>query len=224
MLTAVLLTTSWVLTPRTIATPRTAVAMKQSVEEEKPQVRLEAVGTICEFGDGNKHDHAMLGIIKGAVAKAKGGGARYEIVDANEKVHSVSTKDIHCTCGTAAGKELAPIEALKPFQAVADAKVTDLGVDPEMLELAWEICADDNEHSSFSAEAVLSYIDAKLVQGHVQKYKAFRLLTSDLGKIFFKGLSHNQFKAKAAKGVAASKEMWCRAIEAKPTEDDFCLV
>ena len=57
----------------------------------------------------------------------------------------------------------------------------------------------------------------------MQKYKAFRLMTSDLGKVFFKGLSHNLFKAKAAKAVAASKEMWCRAVKI-PAEDEFCLL
>ena len=47
-----------------------------------------------------------------------------------------------------------------------------------------------------------------------------RVLSSDLGKIFFKSLGGNKFKAKASKAVKASKENWCRAA----AEPEFCLV
>jgi len=192
-------------------------------------VHLEPEGTIAEFDDG-KHNRPLLGVVLGSVAKAKGGGARYEIIDANNKIHSVAQKSIHCTCGKAKpdsqGLYTNPSNALKQFQAVADASATELGVEPEMLELAWELCQEDDS-GSFSLESIVASIDEKLSVGAVNKYKAFRLLTSDLGKIFFKPLSGNLFKAKATKAVQASKEMWCRAVDeisSGGSGEEFCLV
>ena len=51
--------------------------------------------------------------------------------------------------------------------------------------------------------------------------RSSRLLSSDLGKVFFKSLGGNKFKAKASKAVKASKENWCRAITKEP---EFCLI
>jgi len=208
---------------------RTAVAMKTDDWATAPPVRLEPEGTIAEFDDG-KHNRALLGIVLGSVAKAKGGGARYEVIDANNKVHSVAQKSIHCTCGKAKpdaqGLYTDPADALKRFQQVADSRATELGVEPEMLELAWEMC-QEKEGGSFSPESIVATIDEKLCVGAVNKYKAFRLLTSDLGKVFFKPLGGNRFKAKASKAVQTSKEMWCRAVEeisSGGSGEEFCLV
>ena len=40
-----------------------------------------------------------------------------------------------------------------------------------------------------------------------------KLLTSDLGRIFFKSLAGNRYKVKAAAAVAASKEQWCNNLQ-----------
>ena len=52
--------------------------------------------------------------------------------------------------------------------------------------------------------------------------QAFRLLSSDLGKVFFKALGDNKYKAKAAKSVQASKDNFCRDPNTVDTE--WCFV
>ena len=48
---------------------------------------------------------------------------------------------------------------------------------------------------------------------------AQRLLSSDFGKIFFKTLSGNEYKAKSRKAVDASKNNWCQEASL-----DWCFV
>ena len=85
--------------------------------------------------------------------------------------------------------------------------------------MAWELCAE-LEKPSLSPSSVLSVIDEKLVQGGINKYKAFRLLTSDLGKVFFKALSGNMYKPKSGKSVLASKQNWCSSHP----NPEWCMV
>ena len=96
----------------------------------------------------------------------------------------------------------------------------ELGVDAETLSLAWELCADA-EVTDWSPRSILGLIDENLVQSSVDQYKAFRLLNSDMGKIFFKTLANNRFKVKTEKSVTASKEQWCRQTDGPP---DWCFV
>ena len=42
-----------------------------------------------------------------------------------------------------------------------------------------------------------------------------------MGKIFFKTLGPNEYKAKAAKAVQSSKENWCRSLEG---EQEWCFL
>ena len=88
---------------------RSTLLRAKEVDEEPPPVRLEAIGSIAEFGkqnyypaaelagpspltspptDDGKHDRPLLGVIKGAISKAKG-GTNYEIVTSENKVGSL---------------------------------------------------------------------------------------------------------------------------------------
>ena len=51
----------------------------------------------------------------------------------------------------------------------------------EMLELAWETLKEEEEADAFSPKQVIQVIDDKLYKSAVDRYRAFRLLTSDLG-------------------------------------------
>lgn len=59
-----------------------------------------------------------------------------------------------------------------------------------------------------------------LVRSSLDAYKAFRLLTSDLGKVFFKPVNANTYKPKPPKSVQASKENFCREQESL----EWCFV
>lgn len=114
-----------------------------------------------------------------------------------------------------------PSEILAGYLEVAKAEPLELGVDPEMLEMAWELAAEQ-EASALSASSILQVIDEKLCSGPLEKYRAYKLMTSDLGKVFFKTVG-NKYKAKAAKAVQASKQAFCAHVTATKYQD-FCFV
>jgi hypothetical protein len=207
--------------PYTTQTTVRRVTMKAEVpdDDDKPQVHLESIGSVVEFDDG-KHDRSLLGIVTSAEAKAKG-GARYSVIDANSVTHSVPGKGIHCSFS--ADKKMKdgvdPNVLLEPFEKIQALPSTNLGVEPDILELAWEMLKDEDK-SSWSAKTILRSIDDSMCRSPVEQYRAFRLLTSDLGHIFFKSLSDNMFKPKNDKAVKASKENWCRSHD----ELDYCLL
>lgn len=189
------------------------LGLKQAVDEDvpAPMPSLISIGSICEFDDG-KHARSILGIVRTAEAKAKG-GTRYNLEDASGKTHSVHGRSIHCSF-SASGKmkgDASAADVLAQFTDVMEASPVELfdGVGPEMIELAWEV-ASESEDAALSPEYILSIIDEKLIKGSVAQYKAFRLLHSNVGKIFFKALSGNQYKVKLLKSVEASKQMWCK--------------
>jgi hypothetical protein len=208
-------------------TSRSAVLrMKQAPAEEKPEVVLPNIGkgSICEFHDPKHGAGAcppVLGVVTGVEAKAKG-GARVLLVDADDNKHSVTEKSIHIILPPFKGKSTEPSEILADYSQVLELESTELGVDPELLELAWSECAE-SEKKEFSPKAILTTIDDSLCKTPLDLYKAFRIMSSDLGKVFFKGLGHNKFKAKAMKAVKASKDNWCRAPEHEDPEFCFCL-
>jgi len=158
--------------------------------------------------------------VKGVEYKAKG-GARLQVMDASGAMHAVAEKSIHVNLGVHKGKLVEPSAILADFQAVMALEPTALGVDPESLAMAWELAAEE-EGDSFSTKFLLSLVDDTFFKAQTDAYRAFRLLSSDLGKVFFKNLGPNTWKAKAAKAVEASKQNWCR--ELKEDEAEWCLV
>ena len=79
-------------------------------------------------------------------------------------------------------------------------------------------------HSPYISPA---FVVEQLIKGSVAQYKAFRLLHSSIGKIFFKALSGNRYKAKLLKSVEASKQTWCKEGGGGERENQqarvFCL-
>ena len=153
------------------------------------------------------------------------GGARYSITDANEKTYTVAGRSIHFVAPASKSKETDPAKILKDFIEVSEKDAVDLvpslGLDVAELELAWEVCAQEASNE-FTTKSILGLVDDKIIKTPVDKYKAFRLLTSDLGRIFFKSLSSDKYRAKAATAVAASKMNWCNAVAA--AQQEWCLV
>lgn len=181
------------------------------------------LASVVEFHDpkhGGGAPRPVLGIVKGVEYKAKG-GARLQVIDASGAMHAVAEKAIHVNLGGYKGKLVEPSAILADFEAVMALEQTALGVDPESLAMAWELAAEEGR-SSFSTKFLLSLVDDKFFKAQIDAYRAFRLLSSDLGKVFFKALGPNQWKVKAAKAVEASKQNWCR--ELKEAEAEWCLV
>ena len=183
--------------------------------EERPEIQINK-NAIVEFHDP-KRATPILGLVQGAEYKAKG-GARIQIIDAAGSVHQVKESSIHINLGAYKGKLVEPADILKEFEEVLHMEPLELGVAVDDLEMAWELCAE--EAHNFSPRAILKIIDEGFFKSSLDAYRAFRLLTSDVGKVFFKHVNANEFKAKAAKSVQASKEHWCRM----QTSVDWCLV
>lgn len=199
--------------------------MKQAAEEREP-VELPKIGTgsICEFHDPKHGSGAcppVLGIVTGCEAKAKG-GARVLLVDMDGGKHTVGEKAIHVVLPPFKGKSTEPAEILQDYAQVLDLESTKIGIDAELLELAWSECAE-SEKREFSPKTIVQMIDESMCKSPLDMYKAFRVVSGDLGKIFFKALGNNKFKAKNLKAVKASKDNWCRAPE-YAEQAEWCFV
>ena len=193
--------------------------------------KLESAGSIFEFDDG-KHPHPRLGVVESAEVKGKK-GAFYTVRDSSNKQHNVPAKHIHCKFPmdrtVKPNDSTNPDVVLAPYMEVAELQPHELGIDVESLELAWEMCAEEGheaDHEGHSAKGIVSMIDESLYATPVDAYKAHRLLSSSLGKVYFNMLhSHDyaavEYKAKSAQAVADSKEALC-ADEAEAPE--WCFV
>ena len=216
----------------------------KTAEWDPLAVKTFSTGSICEFEDGKQRPH--LGVVLSVEVGAKKGGAVYEVADAKDKKHKVYAKSLHAIYPsdpmTKSGTP--PAEVLDDYLNVAGCTPTQLGVELEMLELGWEVCAEDEASDELSQAAnltqptmrpsppitahassrprprhhhhhhrhcphcpqcappsfteglasrlpqaaIMGEIDPSYLENPIQQYKAYRLLTSDLGKIFFKQL------------------------------------
>ena len=208
----------------TLRASQSIVRMKQAPadapeEREMPNI---AVGSICEFHDpkhGNGAAKPVMGVVQSLEFKAKG-GCRIILEDGFGSTHTVAEKALHIILPPSKGKDREPAAILSEYLAVMEKEATDLGVDPELLELAWTEC-DELEKAAFTPKAIMSMIDPAMCKSPVDVYKAFRVISSDLGKVFYKALGDGKFKPKATKAVQASKDNWCR----EPThEHEWCFV
>ena len=137
---------------------RSAVFLKEASDEAEPP-SLHGVGSICEFDEGKQgHARGLLGVIIKAESKAKG-GARYEVLDADGRTHPIKAAQVRATF--AASKKLKdPLDAplvLADYVSVAEKAPTELGVEPEMLEVAWELASEAD--APLSAKQILGVID-----------------------------------------------------------------
>ena len=176
---------------------------------------------IVEFHDpkhGSGKLSPVLGLVEGAEYKAKG-GARIVVVDAQGAKHAIKESAIHINLGSYKGKQVEPSLILADYESILEMEPADFGIDPVDLEMAWELCAE-TEKATFSPRSIVSLIDESMFKSSVDVYKTFRLLPSDLGKLFFKPINDHEYKIKPLKGVQASKEAWCR----DHTEMDYCFL
>jgi len=205
-------------------TSRGAVRMKKvEQDEDRNDLPNIAAGSICEFHDpkhGAGNAPPVLGVVESVEFKTKG-GARIILKDESGTTHTVAEKMLHIVLPPHKGKETEPKEILKDFAAVMSTPVTEF-VDPELVELAWTECLENEGTAAYTPKKILSLIDDALVKTPLQMYQAFRVVSSDFGKIFFKALGDNKYKPKAAKAVSASKENYCRSPQL--TSEEWCFV
>ena len=157
------------------------------------------------------------------MVKSKG-GLRYSVMTADKALHEgVAPKDIHFTAAPLApgkGVKSAPAERLKDFEEVLN-QATPLLVDIEVLEIAWEMALEEDE--TFQIKALSKLLNDESASP-VDLYRTFRVLSSELGRVFFKAAKGEgaKWNARTKKTVEAAKQSLCANTE----EDysDFCLV
>jgi hypothetical protein len=194
---------------------------KEGDVEVVSQQKAFPVGTFVEFEE-KKRTH--IGKID-AVEHKSSGGARYNVMDSEGKQHDIADKAVlySMACPNSPG------QADKLFQefcqaqdAPTDTLQEELEITPELLEMAWEEAAEDEDHLVTASSLI------ELVQGHaasaMEKYLAWKLLKTEMAHIFFKEIKDHgrvvAFKAKTRKAVDAAKEAFCQSH----ADNEICLV
>lgn len=191
---------------------------------EAREARALSDGSICEFEDGK--GNSRIGLVRSSKASGSKGFV-YELVDVEEHVHTIATKAVHIAFPpNMKVKSTKPAEILKEYVAVASTKPIDLGIDVSLLGLAWEMCAEEDVPSHTTA-SIFNKIDPSLMESSIAQYKAYRLLASEIGHLFFKVLhetdhAHREYKARTADAVATTKNNWCESLGDKHSEE-FCF-
>ena len=176
------------------------------------------MGTLVEFQEKNR---VHVGKIK-AVEHKTNGGARYELIDSDNKLYNVPDKAIDFAMpspNTPAQQEKLYQEFLAAQQVPEDQLSNQLQVSPELLEMAWE----EAEGASITPAALVELIHAHTASA-IEKYLAWKLLRTDLAHVFFKEIKEHgrvvAFKAKARKAVDNAKQAFCQSH----ADSELCLV
>mmetsp|Transcript_6696 Transcript_6696/g.23988 ORF Transcript_6696/g.23988 Transcript_6696/m.23988 type:complete len:248 (-) Transcript_6696:43-786(-) len=166
--------------------------------------------SIVEFEYKSK---ILMGIVSDYSKKSKG-GVMYDVLTSDDQLHpGVSPRAIIFSTPPLVpqkGIVTDPRRRLAQYEAVRRLKPEQLG-DPALLELCWELAADE-EAREFSVDDMTLLMDEEAEP--LQRYRTFRILTSELGRVFFTTLTHGSshvvsFKARAAKTVQAAKRALC---------------
>mmetsp|Transcript_27253 Transcript_27253/g.43051 ORF Transcript_27253/g.43051 Transcript_27253/m.43051 type:complete len:233 (-) Transcript_27253:158-856(-) len=198
---------------------------KDAVDEVVNQQAF-AAGSFVEFSE-KKRIH--VGKIESVEHKSSG-GARYHVLGSEGKKFNIPDKQVRYSmaCPNSPGQanklydEFCAAQGT-PVQSIQSA----LDISPDLLEMAWEEAAMEDDESSDHSLTPDSFVE--LVHAHaataMEKYLAWKYLQSDMSHIFFKEIkSHGRvvsFKAKTRKAVSAAKEMFCRTHE---DDNEICFV
>lgn len=201
----------------------TSLNSRHQGTDEVVQQRAFPTGTFVEFQE-KKRTH--IGKIDSVEHKSTG-GARYHILDSEGKKYDIADKAVlyGMSCPNSPG------EASKLWQDFCRAQdapentlQAELDITPELLEMAWEEAAAEEEGDHLLTASSL----IELVQGHaasaMETYLAWKLLKSETSHIFFKEIKDHgrvvAFKAKTRKAVDAAKEVFCKSH----ADSEICFV
>jgi hypothetical protein len=161
------------------------------------------------------------------IERKSNGSVRYDVEEHPSKKHySISDKEVTYSIPAPPTPKKAErlLEELEHAQAVSEMELrNEIGISPELLEMAWEEVAADEEHGVMTSTSLI-----ELVHSHsatpIENYMAWRLLKAEVGHVFFKELKENgrvkSFKPKNAKSVEAAKASFCAEHQ---EERDFCF-
>jgi len=185
-----------------------------SSDAPPPQQPALSKGTIVEFEEKNR-EH--VGVIADVQHKANG-SVRYDVVEGfgpDGHKYSIADKAVHFAVPAPNSDKQAEqlLHQLEQAHEEAESELAkDLDVTPELLGMVWEEAVEDEEMDQLKPAQLVEMVHSQKATP-VQKYKAWRLLKSDVGHIFFKDVKEKGrvtgFKAKPASSVEASREAYC---------------
>jgi len=151
----------------------------------------------------------------------------YRVIDSEGKKFNVPDKDIKymMSCPNSPG------QATKLYDEFAQAQDTPvqsiesaIDVNAELLEMAWEEAAEEEESHSLTPASFIELVHAHKASA-MEKYMAWKYMQSEMAHIFFKEIKSNgrvvSFKAKTRKAVDNAKETFCRTHQ---DNNDICFV
>ena len=199
---------------------------KKSSNDLAPMPDL-PVGTFVEFEE--KQHRVHIGKIAEVGHKMKG-GTRYTVEDSDGHRFNIAEKAVHFSInppnspGPANQLYREFIEAQK---ASVDELQSQLQISPDILELAWEEALEYGEivgeHKGVTPDQLIELVHSHAASA-IEKYKAWRLLQSDLAHVFFKDIKDHgritSFKVKARKAVEIAKQAFCNSH----SDSELCFV
>lgn len=156
------------------------------------------------------------------------GIARYNVIDSEGKKYDIADKAVLYSMP----RPDKPGQADKLFEEFCRAQdapvmtlLDELDITPELLQMAWEeVAAEDDEGSDhmMTADSLI-----ELVHSHagskMERYLAWKLLKTDMAHVFFKEIKDRgrvvSFKAKPEKAVEAAKQVFCKTHE----DNEICF-
>jgi len=186
-----------------------------------------AVGTFVEFEEKQRRVH--IGKIAEVEHKSNG-GTRYFVEDSDGHRFNIADKAVHFSVNppnSPGPAEKLYRELIEAQKASDDELQTELDISPEILELAWEEALEHDEasggHNNVTPDQLIQLVHSHAASA-IEKYRAWRLLQTDLAHVFFKDIKDHghisSFKAKARKGVDIAKQAFCNSH----SDSDLCLV
>mmetsp|Transcript_17988 Transcript_17988/g.34043 ORF Transcript_17988/g.34043 Transcript_17988/m.34043 type:complete len:237 (-) Transcript_17988:498-1208(-) len=228
LLCAIAASTAFVLPPSNTYDKQRSFATfaKKNSGDDVAQKQALPIGALVEFEEkGRVH----IGKVIEVMPKSNGAN-RYDILDHEGlKFKNVGEKEINFATPvqkSASAEQKLMADLVKTQEESTDMLLKDLGVSTDLLEMAWmEAASEGTESNELTPDSFFSMIHSKAASMS-EKYKAWRLLKTDLARVFFKDLKQNgrvvAFKAKAEDTVEAAKRTFCSSDQNQSVE--FCFV
>jgi len=199
---------------------------KESSDHDTIAQKSLSKGTLVEFSEKNR-EHVGKII---HVEHKTNGSARYDIEDSSGKIYSIADKAITYAMPIAPNDEKKIQQLFGEFASAHEKSEMelfhDLDMSTELFEMVWEEALDQEEEKhEVSPMSLIELIHSRSASG-IESYKAWKLLRTDLGHVFFKDIKDHgrvvSFKARAAKAVEASKQTFC--MNPDHSLEDLCFV
>jgi predicted flavoprotein YhiN len=199
---------------------------KESSDHDVDTQKTLSKGTLVEFSEKNREHVGKIVHVEHKI----NGSARYDIENSEGKIYSVAEKAITYAMTITPNDEKRIQQLFTEFGSAHEKSqlelLNDLDMSAELFEMAWEeTLIQDEETHELTAKSLMELIHSRSAST-IESYKAWKLLRTDLGHVFFKDIKDHgrvvSFKARAAKAVKAAKQTFC--MNPDHFNDDLCFV